>query len=105
MLCCFDALLLIGKQKLLCLLCNILREQFLPTSKMLNFIIIMLFFFSLFRSNININDVLGDYSLGLLESLGTLAVSNDNETGFVPECCHTNIFLLSSTLVSCKISN
>ena len=42
-LCCFDALLLIGKQKLLCLLCNILREQFLPTSKMLNFIIIMLF--------------------------------------------------------------
>ena len=28
------------------------------------------------RSNININDVLGDYSLGLLESLGTLAVSN-----------------------------
>ena len=32
-------------------------------------------FFLLPRSNININDVLGDYSLGLLESLGTLAVS------------------------------
>ena len=30
----------------------------------------------LHRSNININDVLGDYSLSLIESLGTLAVSN-----------------------------
>jgi mannosidase alpha-like ER degradation enhancer 1 len=31
-----------------------------------------------FRSNININDVLGDYSLSLIESLGTLAVMGNS---------------------------
>ena len=32
------------------------------------------FFITCYRSNININDVLGDYSLALIDSLDTLAV-------------------------------
>ena len=37
--------------------------------------ILRIIVFHTFRDNININDVLGDYSLTLVESLGTLAVS------------------------------
>ena len=35
------------------------------------------FIFSFFRDNININDVLGGYSLTLIDSLDTLAVSEN----------------------------
>ncbi len=36
-------------------------------------------FFCLCRSNININDILGDYSLTLIDTLDTLAILGDVE--------------------------